>query len=421
MGERNYDFIIYGASGYTGYFCVKNLVKINTEKNKNYSFAVAGRSEQKLIQVLKDVGEDLKQDLSNVPVIVANAKNKDSLMNMTKQCKVIVTVVGPYYLYGRPLVEACLETSTHYVDISGEPQFTEAIQTEYFDKAKEKGLYIISSCGFDSVPADLGSLFIKDSDKDVEIKTVEGYINVKNPKGFSINTGTFFSLLESLKNYKELRGIRDQMFNKFYKKRVEIPKTKMKIVHTAPYARNGFYLPFWPIDQSVVKRTQLFFYNEDPEDKPLSLREYMHVPTVFHAFGLLFAILSIAFFNLCSFTRDLLKKYPKCFTLGVFSSNGPTKEQVESSSFEFYLVGKGVKKGDPSNNVTKTLYIKGRELAYDATALMLINSGIVVLEELADKNKGNSGVVTPGYAFRRTNYVDRIRELGMEWRLVENK
>ena len=84
----------------------------------------------------------------------------------------------------------------------------------------------------------------------------------------------------------------------------------------------------------MVKRTQLFFFNEDETDKPLSLREYLHVPSVFHAIGLLLAILSIGFFNLCDFTRNLLKKYPACFTFGVFSS----VSSPENASFSLYII-----------------------------------------------------------------------------------
>lgn len=114
MTER-LDFVIYGATGFTGYYCVKvkidiiylklfnlivlehsfkfnlskfqNLVKINSEKNKNYSFAIAGRSVTKLKKVLEDVGKELNKDLSNVQIIEANADSKVSLVNMTKQAK----------------------------------------------------------------------------------------------------------------------------------------------------------------------------------------------------------------------------------------------------------------------------------------------------------------------------------------------
>lgn len=110
------------------------------------------------------------------------------------------------------------------------------------------------------------------------------------------------------------------MFDKFYKKKVDIEKPKTKIWHSAPYAKKGYYIPFWPIDKAVVKRTQLFFYNENESDKPLSLVEYLNVPTVFHAFGMILALLSILIFNSFDTTRNLLKKYPKIFTFGIFAS-----------------------------------------------------------------------------------------------------
>lgn len=182
------------------------------------------------------------------------------------------------------------------------------------------GLYIVSSAGFDSIPADVGTVFLKDQNEDVEIKTVEGYLKVRNPDGFSINTGTFYSLLESLANYKDLRGIRNRMFAKFYKKQTTIEKPKLRMLHKAPYSRSGWYVPFWMVDAAVVKRTQLAFYNENESDKPLSLTEYMHVPTIFHAFFMVLALLSIFVFNLCSFTRNLLKAYPQYFTFGIFAS-----------------------------------------------------------------------------------------------------
>lgn len=127
-------------------------------------------------------------------------------------------------------------------------------------------------------------------------------------------------MLESLANYKKLRGIRDRMFAKFFKKQVDIEKPALKKLQKAPYSKSGWYVPFWMIDAAVVKRTQLMFYNEDESDKPLSLTEYMHVPTIFHALFMVLALVSIFIFNFCSVTRNVLKKYPQYFTFGIFAS-----------------------------------------------------------------------------------------------------
>ena len=110
------------------------------------------------------------------------------------------------------------------------------------------------------------------------------------------------------------------MFAKFYPKQVAIEKPKLKKLQKAPYSRSGWYVPFWMIDAAVVKRTQLMFYNENESDKPLSLTEYLHVPTLFHALFMVLALGSIFIFNLFGFTRTILKKRPQYFTFGIFAS-----------------------------------------------------------------------------------------------------
>lgn len=80
---------------------------------------------------------------------------------MTKMAKVIINCCGPYRFYGENVVKACVDTRTHHVDISGEPEYMERMQLKYHDIAKEKGIYIVSACGLDSIPADLGVVFLE--------------------------------------------------------------------------------------------------------------------------------------------------------------------------------------------------------------------------------------------------------------------
>ncbi len=86
----------------------------------------------------------------------------ETLRNMAKQATVILNCVGPYRFYGEDVIRACLAEGTHHVDISGEPQFLESMQLKYHAEAKEKGVYIVGACGFDSIPSDLGTVFLKD-------------------------------------------------------------------------------------------------------------------------------------------------------------------------------------------------------------------------------------------------------------------
>lgn len=100
-------------------------------------------------------------DLNSVPIIIADIEDEESIKKMTAQAKVIVNCCGPYLLYGEVVVKACIETGTHHLDIAAEPQFMEKMELKYNKAAEEKGVYIVSSCGFGSVPTDLGVLFLE--------------------------------------------------------------------------------------------------------------------------------------------------------------------------------------------------------------------------------------------------------------------
>ena len=101
------------------------------------------------------------EDYSKVPIFVADTEDYDSLLKMTARAKLIMNTVGPYRFYGEAVIKACLETKTHHVDVSGEPQFMESMQLKYHDEALNNGVYLLSSCGFDSIPADLGVIFLQ--------------------------------------------------------------------------------------------------------------------------------------------------------------------------------------------------------------------------------------------------------------------
>ena len=100
-------------------------------------------------------------DLSNVDKIVADASDYDSLRSMAAEANVIVNCVGPYLAYGEPVVKACLAEGTNHVDISGEIQFLEKILILYHKEAEMKGLYVVGACGYDSIPADCGVVYLQ--------------------------------------------------------------------------------------------------------------------------------------------------------------------------------------------------------------------------------------------------------------------
>lgn len=109
------DVIIFGASGFTGKYTVFQAVEVL----KDLKWGVAGRNKEKLEQVLKEMGDKAKIDLSKTPIIVADIKDEESLNKMTAQAKIIVNCCGPYRHFGEQVIKACVASSTHHVDVSG--------------------------------------------------------------------------------------------------------------------------------------------------------------------------------------------------------------------------------------------------------------------------------------------------------------
>lgn len=147
MADREFDIIVYGATGFTGRLVAEYLAA-------NYAdvkWAMAGRSLTKLEQVRDEIGAP-----AGTPLLTANADDPASLKAMVERAKVVITTVGPYQLYGEPLLAACAAAGTAYVDLCGEPAWMRQMIDKYEGAAKASGARIVFSCGFDSIPFDLG-------------------------------------------------------------------------------------------------------------------------------------------------------------------------------------------------------------------------------------------------------------------------
>ena len=155
--SAEFDVIIYGASGYTGRLVAEYMQK-QYGAGGEVKWAMAGRSEDKLSAVRAEMG--ISQD---IPLVVADASDPAQVKAMAERAKCICTTVGPYQLYGEPLVAACAETGTDYVDLCGEPGWMHEMINKYDGKAKETGARIVFSCGFDSIPFDLGVQFCQET------------------------------------------------------------------------------------------------------------------------------------------------------------------------------------------------------------------------------------------------------------------
>ena len=149
--SREFDIIVYGATGYTGRLVAEYLAKQYGVGGDAPKWAMAGRSEDKLEAVRDEIGAP-----SDTPLVVADADDAASIDAMAKRTKVVLTTVGPYQLYGEALVASCAKNGTDYVDLCGEPAWMRQMIDKYDDAAKHSGARIVFSTGFDSIPFDLG-------------------------------------------------------------------------------------------------------------------------------------------------------------------------------------------------------------------------------------------------------------------------
>lgn len=161
MSSAKFDIVVYGATGFTGQLVAEYLTQ-HYKSDKTLKWAMAGRSLGKLKAVRDAIGAP-----GNTPLIVADASDAASLRVMAEQTMSVITTVGPYQLYGEELLAACVATGTDYFDLCGEPIWMRQMINKYEAAAKESGARIVFSCGFDSVPFELGAFFVQEEAKRV--------------------------------------------------------------------------------------------------------------------------------------------------------------------------------------------------------------------------------------------------------------
>lgn len=146
---RELDIVVYGATGFVGRLVAQYLATAAPDGTR---IALAGRSADKLANVRATLPPSAQQ----WPLIVADAGDAPALADLARRTTVVATTVGPYAKYGVPLVAACAASGTHYADLTGEVLFVRRCIEEFDDSARDTGARIVNSCGFDSIPSDLG-------------------------------------------------------------------------------------------------------------------------------------------------------------------------------------------------------------------------------------------------------------------------
>jgi len=419
MPERQYDIVVFGATGFTGQYVVEYVARAAADAATNAGaaeplrWAVAARNAEKLSRVLEAASINTGFNLRDTDCIICDVSDDLSLENMASKTRLVLNCVGPYRFSGEQVVQVCLRTLTHHLDISGEPQFLERMQLKYHKEAEEKGVYIIGACGFDSIPSDVGRQLVH-SRMEGPVNSVQMFVEFENgptASGPSINFGTYQSAIHGVANGGELAKLRRQLYpEKLPKITPKVPRPKG--LHYSDHVKS-WCLIFPGSDHSVMNRSEKSRYYED-NLRPSQIQAFVQMPNLFVS---LVAIVGFLIFGImCNFRfgRYLLESFPWLFSMGNVTKAGPSKETIEQSAFKMTLLGKGWKNKaesdltiDEAPNREVKVVVKGKNVGYGATCEMMVQAGLVTLTE-TEKLPSSGGVWTPGYAFANTSIVERL-------------
>ena len=202
--SREFDIVLWGATGSTGRLVAEYLVRNYLGGESGLRLALAGRNKEKLEGIANEVGAP------QLPILIGDSFDADSLDAIAAKAEVLITTVGPYAKYGAEVVAACVRNGTDYCDLTGETHFVRATIDAHQEEAMRTGARIVPCCGFDSIPSDLGALMVQEAFKErngryaTEVKMAAGRMSG------AFGGGTIASMLnvfDELKANPSLRKI----------------------------------------------------------------------------------------------------------------------------------------------------------------------------------------------------------------------
>jgi short subunit dehydrogenase-like uncharacterized protein len=208
MSEREFDVIVWGATGFTGRLVVEYIADAYGVDG-DLKWALAGRNEEKLKEIRQAYLPDGLVD--KLPLVFADSADPASLEAMVARTKVICTTVGPYAKYGTPLVEACVAAGTDYCDLTGEVQWMGQVIPDFQEAARASGARIVHTCGFDSVPFDMGAWHVQQlmqTTHGTYAKQVKGRVGASRG---GASGGTIASILNMMEESEKDPSIREKV------------------------------------------------------------------------------------------------------------------------------------------------------------------------------------------------------------------
>ncbi|MEV0591922.1 saccharopine dehydrogenase family protein [Nonomuraea cavernae] len=371
--DRAYDIVLFGASGFTGALTAAYLAK-NT--GPEVRWALAGRNHAKL----RELGID-------APILVADATDPASLAEVARQARVVVTTVGPYLTYGRRLVAACAEAGTHYLDLTGEPEFVDRVHVDHHAMAQRTGAKIVHACGFDSIPYDLGVLYTVNRLPEGVPLRISGFLRAD----LRMSGGTLHSGLTVFSRPLQMIAAATQRWSaepRPWGRRISSRAGGLRYV-------GGWALPMPTLDPRIVGYSARLLDRYGPDFEYRQYYAVRRLPAALTAVAGAGALVAMAQLPPA---RDWLMSRLQ-------PGDGPSPEQRARSWFNVTFLGEG----GGERVVTE---VSGGDPGYDETAKMLAESALcLAFDDVPER----AGQLTTASAMG-THLIDRLDRAGIRFR-----
>jgi short subunit dehydrogenase-like uncharacterized protein len=391
MADREYDIVLFGATGFTGALTAEYLASAAPADTR---WALAGRSASKL-EGVRDRLAKANPGAAELPLIEADVNDERSVQALAQSTRIVITTVGPYIEYGEPMVAACAAAGTDYLDLTGEPEFVDTMWLRYHEQAQRSGARLVHSCGFDSIPYDLGVLHTVSRLPEGAPIHVDGFVRM----GGTFSGGTYHSAIRIMGRLRQGARVARE-------RRSREPRPAGRTIKGAPGrphhepSAGGWAVPFPTIDPQTVLRSARALDRYGPD---FSYSHYLvskHLPVLVGmtaGAGIAVALAQVGP------TRDLLLKLKD-------PGEGPTPEQREHGWFKVRFAGEG----DGKRVVTE---VAGGDPGYSETSKMLAESALCLAnDQLAER----AGQLTPAVAMGQP-LIDRLQRAGIAFRVLEDQ
>ena len=382
--DRDFDIVLFGATGFTGALTADYLARHAPD---GLRWALAGRNPDKLAKVRADLAV-VDPTLAGLELLAADVTDPASLAEVAARARVVITTVGPYLAHGEPLVSACAEAGTDYVDLTGEAEFVDRMYVAHHATAERTGARIVHACGFDSIPHDLGAWYTVQKLPSDQPITMRGVVRASG----MFSGGTFHSAMAAMARTRQMKEAAAA------RRRAESRAGDRSSRAVAGRPGRDSVLGYWllplpTIDPFVVARSGAALPAYGPKFR---YSHFAGTKTLRYAAGGAAGATALGVAAQVGPVRNLLLSRIK-------QGDGPDARKREKSWFTVDFVA------EAANGVTVRTRVSGGDPGYDETAKMLAESALCLA---LDDNPVLAGQLTTAQAMG-DNLVGRLQKAGI--------